>query len=196
MEPTAPVAIPGAMSPEEHAARVAAIPPMNPALQELPVQSPYGIPPGGPDVAAPTVEQVGPAPGPDGDEEMSADALPSGEEPLTLGQLSPEQFSQQAQDMLEARATERGIELFRSRFPANYGPEAANDVSLLHEHAKDFAEAIYRLTGRRSPELTVAINKLQETIFWAEAALTRYDDVAPDITFITQTPAFPQEPQV
>jgi hypothetical protein len=194
VEPTQAPTIPGAMSAEEHAARVAAIPPMDPALQQLPAQTPYGMGPGGPTMT----EAVGTVVA-----DMTGGAMPgtvvapeAAEQPVTLGQLTPEQFSQQAQDILEARATERGIERFRSLFPASYGPEAANDVSLLHEHGKEFAEAIYRLTGRRSPELTVAINKLQETIFWAEAALTRYDDEAPDITFITQSPAFPNEPQV
>lgn len=131
-----------------------------------------------------------------GEEEMVANALPPGE-PQTLGQLSPEEFAQQATDMLEARAIERGIENFRSVFPvATISAETANDISLLHEHGKDFAEAIYRITGRRSPELVVAINKVQEAIFWAEAAVSRYDGVEPDLTFITQTPAFPKEPQV
>lgn len=131
-----------------------------------------------------------------GEEEMVANALPPGE-PQTLGQLSPEEFAQQANDMLEARAIERGIENFRSVFPVpTITTDTANDISLLHEHGKDFAEAIYRITGRRSPELVVAINKVQEAIFWAEAAVSRYDGVEPDLTFITQTPAFPKEPQV
>ena len=47
VEPPA-TAIPGAMSPEEHAARVAAIPPMNPAYQQMPVQTPGPMPPGAP----------------------------------------------------------------------------------------------------------------------------------------------------
>lgn len=194
VEPTPTPAIPGAMSAEEHAARVAAVPPMDPALQQLPAQTPYGMGPGGPAMTEAVGTVVADMTG--GAVAGTVVAPEAAEQPVTLGQLTPEQFSQQAQDMLEARATERGIERFRSLFPASYGPEAANDVSLLHEHGKEFAEAIYRLTGRRSPELTVAINKLQETIFWAEAALTRYDDEAPDITFITQSPAFPNEPQV
>lgn len=131
-----------------------------------------------------------------GEEEMSASALPPGE-PATLGQLSPEEFAQQGKDLLEYRAMERSIALFRGNFPvATISIETANDISLLHEHGKDFAEAIYRITGRRSPELVVAINKVQEAVFWAEAAVSRYDGVEPDLTFITQTPAFPKEPQV
>ena len=196
VEPTqAPTAIiPGAMPPEEHAARVAAIPPMDPALQQLPVQTPGPMPPGGPAIA----EQVGSAPGPDGDEEMSADALPSGE-PVTLGQLSPEEFAEQAQSIVDSghrrRATALLVRNLSHHTPA---PEDIEAIELIRQHGIEYGSAVIELVEHKCPELEIFLTKLQEATFWAVAAVARYSEPgspAPDTTYASMSPAYPNLPQ-
>lgn len=209
VEPPA-TAIPGAMSPEEHAARVAAIPPMNPAYQQMPVQTPGPMPPGAPVTegsalpVAPGQVVSGPADyqaamtASAGEEEMSADALPPGE-PQTLGQLSPEEFADQAQGIVDAGHRRRATALLERNLSHHTPvPEDIEAIELIRQHGIEYGKAVIELVEHKCPELEVFLTKLQEATFWAVAGVARYSgtEAVPDTTYASQSPAYPNLPQV